>query len=160
MTKIDKPPTALKIPHKLTMHGDTRLDNYYWMRLTDDQKIAKEKDAQTRDVVDYIADENKYTQSSLSHTKKLQNTIFDEMVSRIKKDDESVPYLKNGYYYYSRFEKDQEYPIYCNRLGTLDLSQTVNSNSNRSLDMGRTHHLSLFEKPSHRKLCSAEHNFR
>ena len=115
MTKIDKPPTALKIPHKLTMHGDTRLDNYYWMRLTDDQKIAKEKDAQTQDVVDYIADENKYTQSSLSHTKKLQNTIFDEMVSRIKKDDESVPYLKNGYYYYSRFEKDQEYPIYCRK---------------------------------------------
>ena len=66
MTKIDKPPTALKIPHKLTMHGDTRLDNYYWMRLTDDQKIAKEKDAQTQDVIDYIADENKYTQSSLS----------------------------------------------------------------------------------------------
>ena len=125
MTKIDKPPTALKIPHKLTMHGDTRLDNYYWMRLTDDQKNAKEKDAQTQDVIDYIADENKYTQSSLSHTKKLQNTIFDEMVSRIKKDDESVPYLKNGYYYYSRFEKDQEYPIYCRKKGSLKAEEEI-----------------------------------
>ena len=114
MTKIDKPPTALKIPHKLTMHGDTRLDNYYWMRLTDDQKNAKKKMRRRKMLL--TTSLMRISIPSLAYrTPKLQNTIFDEMVSRIKKDDESVPYLKNGYYYYSRFEKDQEYPIYCRK---------------------------------------------
>ena len=98
MSKIKTPPDATIKPHELTMHGDTRTDNYYWMRLTDDQKNAQNKDQQTLDVIDYIDRENKYTQSNLSHTKKLQDTIFDEMISRIKKDDESVPYLKTVSY--------------------------------------------------------------
>ena len=125
MSKIKSPPNAITKPHELAMHGDTRIDNYYWMRLTDDQKNAKALDSQTQEVVDYISQENKYTQSSLSHTKKLQNTIFEEMVSRIKKDDESVPYLKNGYYYYSRFEKDLEYRIHCRKQGSLDAEEEI-----------------------------------
>ena len=125
MSKIKSPPNAITKPHELAMHGDTRIDNYYWMRLTDDQKNAKALDSQTQEVVDYISQENKYTQSSLSHTKKLQNTIFEEMVSRIKKDDESVPYLKNGYYYYSRFEKGLEYRIHCRKKGSLDAEEEI-----------------------------------
>jgi len=125
MSKIKTPPDAIIKPHDLTMHGDTRIDNYYWMRLTDEQKNAKDPDQQTLDVVDYIYQENQYTQSNLSHTRKLQNTIFDEMVSRIKKDDESVPYLKNGYYYYSRYEKDREYRIHCRKKGSLDANEEI-----------------------------------
>ena len=125
MSKIKTPPDAIIKPHELTMHGDTRIDNYYWMRLTDEQKNAKDLDQQTQDVVEYIDQENQYTQSNLSHTKKLQNTIFDEMVSRIKKDDESVPYLKNGYYYYSRYEKDKEYRIHCRKKGSLDAKEEI-----------------------------------
>ena len=125
MSKIKSPPNAITKPHELAMHGDKRIDNYYWMRLTDDQKNAKTLDSQTQEVVDYISQENKYTQSSLSHTKKLQNRIFEEMVSRIKKDDESVPYLKNGYYYYSRFEKDLEYRIHCRKKGSLDAEEEI-----------------------------------
>ena len=125
MSKIKSPPNASTKPHELAMHGDTRIDNYYWMRLTDEQKNAKALDSQTQEVVDYISQENKYTQSSLSHTKKLQNTIFEEMVSRIKKDDESVPYLKNDYYYYSRFEKDLEYRIHCRKQGSLDAEEEI-----------------------------------
>ena len=125
MSKIKTPPDATIKPHQLTMHGDTRTDNYYWMRLTDDQKNAQNKDQQTLDVIDYIDRENKYTQSNLSHTKKLQDTIFDEMISRIKKDDESVPYLKNGYYYYSRYEKDKEYRIHCRKKGSLDADEEI-----------------------------------
>ena len=125
MSKIKSPPNAITKPHELAMHGDTRIDNYYWMRLTDDQKNAKALDSQTQEVVEYISQENKYTQSSLSHTKKLQNTIFEEMVSRIKKDDESVPYIKNGYYYYSRFEKDLEYRIHCRKQGSLDAEEEI-----------------------------------
>ena len=125
MSKIKTPPDAIIKPHELTMHGDTRIDNYYWMRLTDEQKNAKDPDQQTQDVVEYIDQENQYTQSNLSHTRKLQNTIFDEMVSRIKKDDESVPYLKNGYYYYSRYEKDKEYRIHCRKKGSLDANEEI-----------------------------------
>ena len=125
MSKIKTPPDAIIKPHELTMHGDTRIDNYYWMRLTDEQKNAKDPDQQTQDVVEYIYQENQYTQSNLSHTRKLQNTIFDEMVSRIKKDDESVPYLKNGYYYYSRYEKDKEYRIHCRKKGSLDAKEEI-----------------------------------
>ena len=125
MSKIKSPPNAITKPHELTMHGDTRIDNYYWMRLSDDQKNAKALDSQTQEVVEYISRENKYTQSNLSHTKKLQNTIFEEMVSRIKKDDESVPYMKNGYYYYSRFEKDFEYRIHCRKQGSLDAEEEI-----------------------------------
>ena len=125
MSKIKTPPDAIIKPHELTMHGDTRIDNYYWMRLTDEQKNAKDPDQQTQDVVEYIDQENQYTQSNLSHTRKLQNTIFDEMVSRIKKDDESVPYLKNGYYYYSRYEKDKEYRIHCRKKGSLDAKEEI-----------------------------------
>ena len=125
MSKIKTPPDAIIKPHELIMHGDTRIDNYYWMRLTDEQKNAKDPDQQTQDVVEYIDQENQYTQSNLSHTRKLQNTIFDEMVSRIKKDDESVPYLKNGYYYYSRYEKDKEYRIHCRKKGSLDANEEI-----------------------------------
>jgi len=123
--KIKTPPEAMIKPRELSMHGETRIDSYYWMRLTDDQKNAQDPDQQTQDVVDYIDQENQYTQSNLSHTRKLQNTIFDEMVSRIKKDDESVPYLKNGYYYYSRYEKDKEYRIHCRKKGSLDAKEEI-----------------------------------
>ena len=75
--KIKTPPEAMIKPRELSMHGETRIDNYYWMRLTDDQKNAQDPDQQTQDVVDYIDQENQYTQSNLSHTRKLQNTIFD-----------------------------------------------------------------------------------
>ena len=80
------PPVANKIPYEMTEHGDTRIDNYYWMRLTDEQKSANKYDKQTQEVVDYIDAENSYTQSSLSHTKKLQNDLFEEIIGRLEKD--------------------------------------------------------------------------
>ena len=124
MQKI-KIPDASKTPHKMTIHGDTRVDNYYWMRLTDKQKSTKQYDNHTKEVVDYIDAENKYTQKKLSHTTKFQNDLFDEIVGRIKKDDESVPYFDNGYYYYSRNEKDKEYAIYCRKKDSLNNPEEV-----------------------------------
>ena len=120
-----KIPDASKKPHKMTIHGDTRVDNYYWMRLTDKQKSTKQYDNHTKEVVDYIDAENKYTQKKLSHTTKFQNDLFDEIVGRIKKDDESVPYFDNGYYYYSRNEKDKEYAIYCRKKDSLNNPEEV-----------------------------------
>jgi len=125
MKETKTPPDTIMKPFEITMHSDTRIDNYYWMRLTDEQKNAKNYDNQTQEVVDYITEENSYTRSSLSHTKKLQKTLYKEMVSRIKKDDESVPYYKNGYYYYSRYEQNKEYRIHCRKKDSLEAKEEV-----------------------------------
>ena len=91
------PPIAEKQPYEMIKHNDVRVDDYYWMRLTDDQKKAENYDEKTQKVVDYIDNENIYTQESLKHTNKFQDKLFDEIVSRIKKDDESN--LKNAHTY-------------------------------------------------------------
>ena len=119
------PPDVKKISHDMEVHGHKRIDDYYWMRLTDEQKSAKKYDNQTQDVVDYINKETGYLNNSLKHTKKLQNTLYDEMVGRIKKDDQSVPYLDNEYYYYSRYERKKEYPIYCRKHKSLNNDEEI-----------------------------------
>ena len=127
---MNKPPVAGKKPHKLVAHGDTRIDNYYWMRLTDEQKNAKVPDGQTRQVLDYLHAENDYCEAVLTPVKELREKLYDEITGRIKPDDESVPYLENGYYYYTRYEKGKEYPLYCRRKGSLDAPEEVMLNAN------------------------------
>jgi len=119
------PPDVKKIPYDMESHGHKRIDNYYWMRLTDEQKLAKKYDAQTKSVVDYIENETDYINNSLKHTKPLQETLYNEMVGRIKKDDQSVPYFDNEYYYYSRYEKKKEYPIYCRKYKDLENDEEI-----------------------------------
>ncbi len=109
------PPTAKKIPKKLTVHDDTRIDNYFWMRLSDDQKKAENPDAQTKDVLDYLNAENDYLQDVMQHTKNFQEELFEEITGRIKKDDISVPVSDNGYSYYTRYEEGKDYPLYCRK---------------------------------------------
>jgi len=118
-------PVAIKKPYEMTTHGHTRIDDYYWMRLTDEQKSKKPYDDHTQQVVDYINLENQYTKDNLLHTKKLQDDLFNEIVGRIEKDDETVPYLKNGYYYYTRYEKNKEYAIYCRKEGSLESKEQI-----------------------------------
>ncbi|SDW80891.1 oligopeptidase B [Lutibacter oricola] len=108
-------PTAKKIPEKLTVHNDTRVDDYFWMRLTDAQKNAEKPDAQTKDVLDYLNAENSYLNSVMEHTEDLQGKLYNEMVERIKKDDESVPVNDNGYSYYVRFKEGGDYALYCRK---------------------------------------------
>ena len=94
-----KPPIANKNPHKNIVHGKERIDNYHWIRLSDEQKSAKNAegwpDTQTMEVVSYINKENEYTRNKLKHTEKLQKKLYNEIVGRIKKDDSSVPYYDN-----------------------------------------------------------------
>jgi len=118
-------PDATKKPYEMTEHGHTRVDNYYWMRLTDEQKSAEKFDSHAQEVVDYINSENDYTQSNLAHTKQFQKDLYHEIVGRIKKDDQSVPYLDNGYYYYTRYEKGKEYAIRCRKKGSLDGKEEI-----------------------------------
>ena len=110
-----QPPKANKEPQELIIHNDKRIDNYFWMRLSDEQKESKKPDQQTQNVLDYLNAENAYLKDKMSHTNELQETLFNEIKNRIKKDDSSVPVKIKNYSYYSRYEKDKEYPFYCRK---------------------------------------------
>ncbi|MDQ1770834.1 prolyl oligopeptidase family serine peptidase [Labilibaculum sp. A4] len=109
-----KPPVAKKIAKELTIHGDTRIDNYYWMNQREDTAV-----------INYLKAENSYTDAMMKHTEEFQTKLFDEMIARIKKTDESVPAKSNGFYYYSRTEGDAEYPLYCRKEGSLDAEEQI-----------------------------------
>ena len=106
-----KPPIAKRVPHAMTHHGHTRQDPYYWLR--DDSRKDPE-------ILQYLKDENAYVDVVLKSTEKLQEELFEEIKGRIKKDDASVPYLLDGYWYYTRFEQGKEYPIHCRKAGSLE----------------------------------------
>ena len=129
-----QPPSAEKIPLELTAHGAKRVDNYYWMKLSEGQKTAAVKDEHTTKVINYLTAENEYLEESLRHTEKLQEKLYEEMVGRIKQDDESVPYRDNGYWYYTRFEKGKEYPIYCRKRGSMKAPEEILLNVNDMAD--------------------------
>ena len=131
LTKTDIPvPVAEVIPHELEMHGDVRIDNYHWMRLTDEQKLAEKPDAHTQKVLDYLNAENAYREEMMSHSKAFQEKLFEEIKGRIKQEDMSVPYKENGYFYITRYEEGKEYPIYSRKKGDLNASEEIMLNVN------------------------------
>lgn len=114
-----KVPKAKEIAKELIAHGDKRIDKYYWMRLSDAQKNAETPDEQTQDVLEYLKAENDYVEEVMKHTEQLQDTLYNEIVGRIKKDDASVPVKDNGYEYYTRYKEGSDYPYYCRKkIGT------------------------------------------
>lgn len=125
-----KAPVAEKQPKELKEHGNTRIDNYFWMRLSDAQKNAEEKDEQTKKVYDYLNAENNYFEKMTANTKDFQEELFQEMKSRIKEDDQSVPHKNNGYFYITRFEKGQQYPIYSRKKENLEAEEEIMFNVN------------------------------
>ena len=114
MKKNLKEPIAEKIEKKLSIHGDTRIDEYYWLNQRGDKKV-----------IDYLNAENSYRDLYMKDYKGLEEELFQEIKSRIKEDDSSVPYLDNGYYYYTRYEKGKQYPIYCRKKGNLKAKEEV-----------------------------------
>ncbi len=106
------PPSAEKIPHEMTNHGHTRVDEYHWMRLSEEQRNAKTPDDHTKKVVAHLNAENAYTADVLAPVKQLREDLFKEMKGRIKETDMSVPYRENGYWYGSRFETGKEYAVH------------------------------------------------
>jgi oligopeptidase B len=114
MTDKITAPIAKIIPHNLEKHGETRNDNYFWLN-----------DRENKEVIDYLNKENEYYQKMTAHTKKFQENLFEEMKSRIKEDDSSVPYFYNGYFYITRFETGKDYPIYSRKKGSLDAKEEI-----------------------------------
>ncbi len=106
-----QPPVAEKIPFVVESNGNERVDNYFWMRLSDEQKNAETPDSQTVKVLDWLNAENDYADAVMKHTEPLQQKLFEELKGRIKQDDETVPYLDNGYWYNTKYLPGREYPV-------------------------------------------------
>jgi oligopeptidase B len=107
-------PIADKIEKKLVKHGDTRIDNYYWLNERENPKVIR-----------YLEDENEYLTFKLKHTEGLQDTLYNEINGRIKPDDSSVPYIDNEYYYYERYSESNEHPVYCRKSGSMDAEEEI-----------------------------------
>lgn len=112
-------PVADKQNKELVAHGDTRIDEYYWMN-----DFFKKGPDSTK-VVDYLKAENAYLDTMMSGTKKFQEELFAEMKGRIKEKDESVPVFSNGYFYYRRTDEGKQYYKYCRKKGTLDAPEEI-----------------------------------
>lgn len=102
--QMEQAPKATKKPHKLEKHGHTRIDNYFWLR-----------ERENPEVIAYLEAENAYTNAQLKDTEALQEELAQEMIARVKQNDQSVPYRYQGYLYYNRYEEGKEYPIYCRK---------------------------------------------
>ena len=114
MKKTNQVPVAKKILKELTIHNDTRIDNYYWLN-----------NRENHEVINYLNAENTYTKLMLEHTEDFQKDLFAEMKARIKEDDTSVPYKLNGYWYLTKFETGKDYPIYTRKKHTLEAEEEI-----------------------------------
>ena len=114
MSELPNAPLAKQIPKNLTIHDDVRVDEFYWLN-----------DRENPEVIDYLNKENDYYDVHTTHTKEFQTSLFEEMKSRIKEDDSSVPYKYNGYWYITKYEKGKDYPIYTRKKETLEAEEEL-----------------------------------
>ena len=104
-----QPPVAAKKPHSTEIHGYKLNDDYFWLREKDSPEVTK-----------YLEAENAYTDDVMKPTKAFQETLYNEMLGRIKQTDLSVPYRIGDYCYYSRTEEGKQYPYMCRRKGSME----------------------------------------
>lgn len=109
MDNGNEAPRAKVVPQEFEQHGHKRVDDYYWMRERDNP-----------DTIAYLEAENAYTKKMMAHVEDLENKLFEEIKGRIKETDMSVPYKKDDYYYYTRFEEGKEYPIHARKRDSLE----------------------------------------
>lgn len=129
-----RPPVAEKRPKVDTLHGDVRRDDYSWFRNRQDPAVIRHLEA-----------ENAYTESMQQHLAPLRETLYAEMLGRIKETDLSVPYRKDGWWYYTRTEKGKAYPIFCRKKGSLDAPEQVIYDQNEAAKGRKFHSLGAFE---------------
>jgi oligopeptidase B len=109
-----QPPVPKRVPLTMTIHGDTRVDDYFWLR-----------DSSDPDVATYLDAENAYTSTATANTRGLQATLYAEMVAHLKETDVSAPYRRHGYWYYTRTEAGKQYAVHCRRAGELTAPEEV-----------------------------------
>ncbi|PYV07366.1 MAG: oligopeptidase B, partial [Acidobacteria bacterium] len=111
---LPQPPVAKKVPRETVLHGERRVDDYFWLR-----------EKSNPDVTAYLKAENAYTEAFMKPTAALQEALYKEMLGRIKQTDLSVPYRLGGWFYYSRTEEGKQYPILCRKKGSLEAAEEV-----------------------------------
>lgn len=126
-------PIAKKVAKELSKDDDVRIDDYYWMNDREDQEV-----------ISHLEKENAYYAEMTSHTKDFQTALFEEMKSRIKEDDSSVPYKKNGYWYITRYEIGKEYPVYSRKKESLDATEEIIFDCNKMAEGHEFFNLSSF----------------
>ncbi|MBN1666138.1 MAG: S9 family peptidase [Anaerolineales bacterium] len=136
-------PIAPQKPYPITQHGQTRMDEYYWMR-------ERENPA----VIEYLQAENDYLEEVMQHTKALQRKLVAEMKGRIKDDDASVPERQGEYFYYTRYPAGQQYPLYCRKHGSLEAPEKVLIDQNKLAEGKSFCRIGAFRpSPDHNKLA-------
>ena len=113
------PPIAKKVPRTTQVNGETRVDDYFWLR-----------EKNNPEVIEYLKAEDAYADAMMQSTKRFQSSLYKEMLARIKETDMDVPYRKDGYFYYSRTERGKQYPILCRKKGSLKAPEEVTLDMN------------------------------
>ena len=114
------PPVAKKIPKELSLHGHTRIDDYYWLR-----------DRDNPEVIAYLEAENDYEKKAMAHTERLQEKLIGEFQNLEEQPNQPVTYRKGDYLYYERFEKGKQYPIYCRKEVSIEADEEVLLDANQ-----------------------------
>ena len=115
-----EPPNAKRIPHAATLHGESRIDDYFWLRQRTDPEV-----------LGYLEAEDAYAEATMAGRAELREALYREMLARIQQTDLTVPYREGGYFYYSRTEEGKQYPIHCRKAGALDAPEQVVLDLNR-----------------------------
>jgi oligopeptidase B len=115
-----QPPVAKTVPRELTLHGHVRNDEYYWLNQRENPEV-----------IAYLQAENAYTDAVMKPAAGLRESLYKEMIGRVQQTDMSVPYFQNGYWYYTRFEKGKDYPVYCRKKKSLRGGEQVMLDGNR-----------------------------
>jgi oligopeptidase B len=137
------PPIAKLVPKEITVHGDTRVDPYFWLR-----------DRKNPDTIAYLEAENQYTSAQMKDTESLQERLYSEMLGRIKQTDLSVPLKRDDYFYYTRTEEGKQYGIHCRKHGTLDASEQILLDGNVLAEGRKYFRVGNFSvSPNHRLLA-------
>ena len=141
--EMPRPPVAKAEPHQYSIHGETRVDNYHWLRQRGNPEV-----------IEYLETENAYTEAVMAHTKPLQETLYQEMLGRIKETDVDVPVRMDDFYYYSRTEEGKQYRIHCRKKGSLEAAEQIILDQNVLAKGTEYFRLGVFEiSPDHRLLA-------
>ena len=126
------PPFAEKKKTEITQHSYMRIDDYAWLKDDNWQQVIQTPEVLSKDIRKYLEAENAYLEECLSDTKPLQEILFNELRGRIKEDDSTVPEKDSDYFYYNRYEENQQYPIYCRYHKDFPDQEEVLLNANLS----------------------------
>jgi oligopeptidase B len=137
------PPIARILPKPSTTLGETRVDNYFWLR-----------DRENPDTIKYLEAENEYTKASMKHTDALQSKLYSEILGRIQQTDLSVPTKRDDYFYYTRTEEGKQYSIYCRKHGSLDAKEEILLDGNKMAEGKKYFRIGNFvASPNHKLLA-------